>query len=518
MSEVTILGAAELARLIQSGQLSSREAVDAHIQQIEKVNPRLNAVVVPLFDQARDEAARADAARARGAELGPLHGVPITIKECHHVTGTASTAGLESQTGHRAECDALMVGRLRRAGAVVLGKTNVPQLMLYYETDNPVYGRTNNPWNPDRSPGGSSGGEGAIIAAGGSPLGLGSDIGGSIRNPAHACGIQGIKPTSGRLSVRGSADQMLFPGMEAIADQMGPLARRVEDLALAMSVLAAPGQELEDPAVPPVPWRDPAAVSVKGLRVGMYIDDGFLSVSPAIRRAVKEAGNALAERGARVVEFRPPAVSEAVRLYTALLSADGAAWTKPLLRGGRRDRRINGLIMLARLAGGVRRSVAWSMERAGQKYLADSLRAVGFQTAEGYWRLIAERKSYQERFLAALGDCDAIICPPFMTPALRHGASEWINSVGSYASLYNVLGLPAGVEAATRVRPGEESDRAPSKDVVLRTLREVEQGSTGLPVGVQVAARHWREDIVLAVMGALEEHFRMQPDYPVWKG
>jgi fatty acid amide hydrolase len=224
-THLTELGAAELARLIASGAVSSREVVAARIARIAAVNPKLNAVVAPRFEEALAEAAAADAAQARGESRGPLHGVPVTLKECFDLAGTPSTFGLPQRATHRATADDPYVVRLRRAGAIVLGKTNVPQLLLYIESDNPVYGRTSNPWNLDRTPGGSSGGEGAIIAAGGSPLGLGSDLGGSIRFPAHFCGIHGLKPTSGRLNF---LNKVLLPGMEGVRDQAGPLARRVE--------------------------------------------------------------------------------------------------------------------------------------------------------------------------------------------------------------------------------------------------------------------------------------------------
>jgi len=516
-SGLTALSATELARRIRDGEVSSVEVVNEHIRRIEAVNPQLNAVVVPLFDQARTEAAAADAVRASGGAMGRLHGVPVTIKECYHVKGTPSTAGLTGQMAHRADVDGPLVSRLRAAGAIVLGKTNVPQLMLYYESDNPVYGRTNNPWNLDRSPGGSSGGEGAIIAAGGSPLGLGSDIGGSIRVPAHSCGICGLKPTSGRLSTLGSADQLLLPGMEAILDQGGPLARRVEDLQLAMSVMAAPGLSEVDPSIPPVPWPDPAAVSIRGLRIGMYTDDGFFPASPALRRAVREAAAALESRGAQVELFTPPPIAEAAALYTNLMTADGADWTQSLLAGGKVDKRIKTLVMLSRLPGAVKWLAAWALSAVGQRYLATSMRTVGRRSASAYWQAVDGRKRYVARFLEAMkaSRFDALICPPFMLPALTHGASELLNAVGSYPSLYNVLGMPAGVVPITRVRPGEESDRAPSGDLIIRDARKVEVGSAGLPVGLQVAARHWREDVVLAVMAELEAHFRTQPDYPV---
>ena len=194
------LGAREISERVASGELSAREVIEEHVRRIEEVNPRLNAVVVTQFDCALREADAADAALAHGGPLGPLHGVPVTIKEQFMVPGTPTTMGLPSRASHRAPSDGPLVGRLRRAGAIVLGKTNVSQLLIYHESDNPVYGRTNNPWDPERTPGGSSGGEAAIIAAGGSSLGLGGDYGGSIRVPAHFSGLHGLRPTAGRLT------------------------------------------------------------------------------------------------------------------------------------------------------------------------------------------------------------------------------------------------------------------------------------------------------------------------------
>jgi len=530
-SEITRRGAAELARSIAAGELSSSETVAAHIARIEEVDPRLNAMVVPRFDEARREAAEADErlAGARwgdGPALGPLHGVPITIKESLHMAGTPSTGGLPARRHHRAERDAPLVALLREAGAIVLGKTNVPELLLYLEADNPLYGRTLHPERDDRSPGGSSGGEGAIIAAGGSPLGLGTDLGGSIRIPAHVCGIHGLKPTSGRLTVTRTFDIELFPGQRAILDIAGPLARRVEDLTLAMEVLLSGGHRSVDPLFPCVPLGDPGAVRLDGLRVAWYADDGYLRPAPALRRVVEEAARALEERGAVVKPWRPPEVRRAMDLYFGLLSADGAAWARDLLRSeGRHDRRVKDLGRLAGLPAVVRGSLAAVLALGGQRRMAERLRSLGARSTASFWRLVDALDVYRGELLADLGwqregqppkrPYDLLLCPPSAHPALTHGASYYLTGVSSYSILYNLLGLPAGVVAAGRVGEGEECDRPASRDLVEKTARQVEQGSAGLPVGVQVVARPWREDLVLAGMAALEEHFGGRPEYPV---
>jgi fatty acid amide hydrolase len=517
ITDLTTLTASELAQRIRAGDLTSQEVVEAHIQRIEAVNPKINAVVFPLFDQARAEAKAADEARAQGKPLGPLHGVPITIKDQFLVKGTPSTWGLQNQANHRAEEDGPLVRRLREAGAIILGKTNIPQLLYYPESDNPVYGRCNNPWNLARTPGGSSGGEGAIIAAGGSPLGMGGDIGGSLRVPAHFCGITTLKPTTALLSNLDNPPHLGITGQEAIVSQQGPMARSVADVALGLRILAAPGQEVFDPTIPPVQWRDPANVTLTSLRVAMYTDDGFIPASPAIRRATREAAEALRARGVVVGEWTPPDVNEGMALFVGLLGADGGAWAKRLLGPDKPTRPIAGLLQIVNIPGFLRPTVIAVMNHLlGQQRLANTMKSLTSLSADQLWQMVARRTHYRTRFLEALdaGRYDAIICPPYPVPALTHGASYYLTTAGSYTMLYNLLGMPAGVLPATRVRAGEESDRPKSSDWVERAAGEVEKNSIGLPVGVQVVARHWREDVALAIMAALEEHFRAQPDYP----
>jgi fatty acid amide hydrolase len=500
----TTLGAAELAARLREGVLGARDVVEAHIRRIQEVNPALNAVVVPLFEEARAHAEAADARRARGEVLGPLHGVPFTVKECFDVKGAPSTLGLSDRVGHTAREDSPLVARLRAAGAILLGKTNLSLLLHGLESDNAVYGRTNNPYDLGRSSGGSSGGEAAILAAGGSALGLGSDVGGSIRVPAHCCGIHGLKPTSGRLNMLGSGDQQR--GQEAVLDQAGPMARHVADLRLAMTVLTSGEQGVNALAVPPVAWRDPARVSLQGLRVGFYTEDGFIDSAPAVARAVREAAVALRERGAEVIELPPPDVARAISLYLGLLGADGGATKRRLLGAGTRDPNLSRVILLGRLPEWSRRLLAVLAARAGQRRLAHAMRAWGERSVDAYWRLIDARNAYRAAFLARLDTerIDALLCPPYPLPAVPHGDSARLGPVNGHALLFNLMGLPAGVVAATRVRSGEESMRSVGRDRSEHVARRIEVGSAGLPIGVQVAARPWREDVVLAVMEALE--------------
>jgi fatty acid amide hydrolase len=508
LADADVVGAtaSEMARRIAAGDWSSAEVVEAHLRRLAAVNPRLNALAVPLFDQARADARRADEARQRGDRLGPLHGVPVTVKEMFDVAGTPTTAGLDALAVRRAAVDAPVVARLRRAGAVVLGKTNVPQAGMLYETDNPIYGRTDNPWRPDRSPGGSSGGEAALIAARGSPLGLGSDGGGSIRHPCHCCGVAGLKPTAGRLPFLG---HWLPPNYRVSWAQAGPMARDVADLGLALAALVEPDGR--------PPLRDPGEVSLGGLRVGVYDDDGQFTPAPALRRAVREAAAALRAAGAHVEDFRPPDVAEAERIYFGLFYADGLDGLRRMIGRGRCDWRVRRYLQLGAMPGLLRRLCGGLFGWLGRRCEATvfrwlSRRRLSPREQEG---LVRDEAAYRARFLAALDArrLDALVSPPHGLPALKHGDLH-AGFAGSYARLYNLLGLLAGVVPATVVRPGEESDRSPSRDPVLRSARAVEEGSAGLPVGVQVAARPWREDVALAVMAALERHSRARDDYP----
>jgi fatty acid amide hydrolase len=509
-NDITSLGAGELAALIANGDLSSSEVVEAHIARIERVNPKLNAVVWSRFDAARAEAREADQRRAAGGALGVLHGVPVTIKECLDVAGSPSTFGIASRAGHRAERDEAHVARLREAGAIVLGKTNVAQLLMYYESDNPLYGRTNNPWNLDRAPGGSSGGEAAIIAAGGSPLGLGTDIGGSVRIPAHFSGLASLKPTAGRTPDLGRFSIPL--GQGAIASQVGVLARQVVDVALGLEAITAKqgGQQ---------PVGTPGAVDLSRLRVAYFETDGTFPAAPGVRRAVREAAAILARNGAQVTAWQLPEAETVLGLFFGIVSADGGRYLKTALNGSKADPRIAQIQMLG---GRSRRTLAvlgGLLRLLGQQGMANGIRAFGHRDTAHYWQLVEAQHAYRERFLAALdtadgGPFDVILSPACSLPAFTHGASADLVTAGPYAILYNVLGYPAGVVPVTRVRPGEESERPASRDKVVATARKVEMGSAGLPLGVQVAARPWQEHIALAAMQVIEAGAREGADYP----
>jgi fatty acid amide hydrolase len=501
---LTRLSAMELAARIARREITAQQAVEAHIARIEAVNSALNAVVVRRYDEARAEARAADERLARGEPLGALHGVPITIKEALDVAGTPATYGLRSRVRTLAAADDPYVARLRAAGAIILAKTNVPQVLLYNETDNPLYGRTNNPWATARTPGGSSGGEAALIAAGGAALGLGTDLAGSLRVPAAYCGICTIRPTAGRLPDH--ADSGMSLGQQAIVSQVGPLARTVDDVAHALGVLnggANPG------TVPPRPLGDPSAVDLSALRVAYFTDDGILPVAPAVRRAVTEAAGALAGQGAQVTQWQPPRMQQAADLLFGIFSADGGRRIRSFIGHDPKDPRIAQTILLASLPRPVIAALGGLLAMMGQRQQQAIVRNFGYRDTDHYWQLVEAQQAYQRDFAAALdsdtgGPFDVVICPAHALPALPHGASKNLLTAGAYAIFVNVLGYPAGIVPVTRVRLGEESERKSSMDVVIRAARAAERGTAGLPVGVQVLARPWREHVALAAMRAIE--------------
>jgi fatty acid amide hydrolase len=492
---ITDLSATELVRAIAAGVLSARDAVAAHIDRIQAINPRLNALVTPRFEQALEEAHQADQRQARGEPLPPLHGLPITIKDFFDLAGLPTTAGLTARAQHCATSDAHVVARLRQAGAIVLGKTNVAQLGMMMECDNPLFGRTNNPWDLARSPGGSTGGEAALIAAHGSPLGLGSDGGGSIRQPCHCTGIAGLKPTSNRLSLAGHWHSPSFPDDWV---QPGPMARGVEDLQLAWRVLSG---EQTSPS-------EATGSIAEVRRVGIYVDDGLFRPSPAVRRAVGEAAAALARGGVEVVEVRPPLPRQAWQIYMSQLYADGCDALRLQLTASPSDWRIRQIVQFGRAPSSLRRLAALALRCTGQRHLARLFQGAPRRRLNraALAAIDKQRRQYQIEFMATLDaqQIDAIVCPPSALVAPRHG-NVYVNLASLYTALFNLLGWPAGVVPVTRVGQEEESDRQISRDVAERAARRTERDSAGLPVGVQVAARPGREDLVLSVLRLIEQ-------------
>ncbi|PQO40813.1 amidase [Blastopirellula marina] len=508
-------GAAQLAHLIASREVSAVEVIAAHIDRINTVNPHINALTETFFDQATATAKRLDDDPSLHANQ-PLRGVPISIKECFLVAGGKSTLGMTTPAVQHTH-DGIHVARLREAGGIVLGMTNVPQMMIIHETRNPVFGTTNNPWNLERSVGGSSGGEAAILAAGGTALGLGSDLGGSIRLPSHFCGIAGLKPTSRRLLRSGAVENLR--GMAWLEYQPGPMARHVADLRLAMQVLARQQANMKwsDPEVAPLGFDPQASTDISSLRIGVYADDGFFPPCPAVKRAIAEGIEGLTARGATIVTLEPPKTLDLLKSYFAIASADGGRDFRRMLKGSRLDPEIARLVRLAALPRWLRPLIAMLvLAPFGKRKMSALFQASGPRSANSLWQITYQaacqvREVFQSWDNAGV---DAVLCPTHATPALLPDSAVDMMPAASYSVVMNLLGVPCGNVPATRVRAEETSDRSGNLDASEQMAAKIERGSAGLPVGVQVAGRFWREDQVLSVMEALESHYRTLPDFP----
>ena len=443
-----------MAEMVRSRQISPTELMSAHFQQIQQINPALNAAVDVMEEQAMTAARVAEQRLAGGLPCGPLHGVPFSVKDSIDVAGVKTTAGtLGRRQAAPAEKNATLVDRLCRAGGIPIAKTNLPDLLFSFETDNLIYGRTNNPYDLARTPGGSSGGESALIAACGSPLGLGSDAAGSVRVPAAFCGITSIKPTSGRLPRTGHVPPC--GGWIEALWQIGPMARYTEDLLLAMHLLA--GEDDADFTSPPVTLFEPP--DLKAMRIAFFTDNGFAECDAAVKTAVEKCARFLANEGLAVTECRPPGVADAYELELALLGADGVDGIDEYLKtvGSHQTHRLlNGFLDRMRPH---RAAVAQFAKRWAQW---DEYRA--------------NLRTFFQRY-------DAIVCPVYTQPALPHGGSLMEENFRgfSYTMAWNVAGAPA---ATVRCAAHE-----------------------GLPINVQVVTKPWRDLLALQLCHKIEDQF-----------
>jgi Asp-tRNA(Asn)/Glu-tRNA(Gln) amidotransferase A subunit family amidase len=445
---------------IRKKDLSPVETARIHLDRIERLNPKLNAFVDWKPELVLAQARAAELAIVRGEKLGPLHGVPLSIKSSIDVRGHRSEAGTRLRAGYVAASDAPLVARLRAAGAVILGVTNTPELLMAWETDNLLYGRTNNPWDLSRTAGGSSGGEAAAIAAGLSAGGVGSDGGGSIREPAHFCGICGLKPTPGRVPSTGH-----FPkagGPFALLGVVGPMARTVEDVQLLYRAMA--GADDGDPCAAPVSRRDMDEKELRAVRIGFFEEDGRTPVTSDTRSFVNRAASLLSDAGFRVDRFCPDGLDQARQLWWQFFGIAGGMILGPMLRGHEEE-----------LSPILRQFCSWTS--AEPPHSGDSLLAA--------W---LGRDELREKILLQMKQYPVLLCPTAAIPAFRHGEREWLVEgktvkyldAWSYCEWFNLLGFPAVV-------------------VPVGLSRE------GLPIGVEIVGRPWEEELVLALAAKLEE-------------
>ena len=449
------MSAVKLSELIRSKQLSSTEAVQLFVNRIQKVNHRINAVVTTCFERAFAEAKEADAMLAKGQSLGPLHGVPMTIKDSIDTQGVISTGGTQGRSHFVPELDATAVARLRKAGAILLGKTNTPEFTLggvsgLNTTSNILFGMSRNPYNTRFSTYGSSGGAGAIVAAGGAGFDIGSDFGGSIRSPAHANGVAGLKPTTGRVPRTGHIVD--YGGMFDSYQQLGPICRRVEDIIALMPIIAGPDNK--DAIIYDVPMTDPASVKISSLRVGYYLQQGpgGMKATREVANVVIKAAKAMEAAGCIVEEDTPPRIMEAIEVRDELRNADGNAWQKRLTE------------KYGTLVPGPSRRFDFPivpMPRVTQ--------------------LLELQDEIKSDILAFMENYDILLCPVRGFPVSEIGDPLKTSAQpgGSFTAIYNVTGYPAGV-----IRGGTDSN--------------------GVPIGFQVVGRPWADGEVMAVMSYLE--------------
>jgi Asp-tRNA(Asn)/Glu-tRNA(Gln) amidotransferase A subunit family amidase len=436
MTDFTELSATRIAQLIRDRTVSPVEILNAYLKRIEERNPELNAIVT-LNPDALEQ--------AKQAEAGPLMGVPFTVKDTIQTKGLRTTSGSTTRVNFVPQQDAPAVARLRKAGAILIGKTNTAEMAMDYTADNPIFGRTNNPHDPSLTPGGSSGGEAAGIAAGLSPCGIGSDLAGSIRIPAHFCGIAGLKPGTAR--VPGAGQYPASAGPYSLGSAIGPLARRVEDLQLLFSVLA----------------NSSASPDVKGARVAWYVDDTVSPVTDETAQAVRDAAKALSDAGLIVEERLPPGVERGYELWLKIFSRASVVQLREIYAGRESE------------AGSF---VRWRLGSADAKPAA---------SLDEYIRDWMLRDRLREELVNWMEDAPLMLAPVGSVPAFAHDTLKvtvndetfGVFRAFSYSQTFNLFDLPAMTVPAGR-----------SKE--------------GLPIGVQIAGRPGAEEDVLAAAAIVE--------------
>lgn len=446
MQSLTSLTAAELAAAIRERRVSAAEALDAHLAQIAAHNPALNAVVTLDEEGARHRAREADEALARGEIWGPLHGLPMTLKDGHSTAGMKTTAGYPPLTDYIPTEDGTVASRLKSAGAIIMGKTNVSELLMDVQSNNPIFGRTNNPWNLERTSGGSSGGACAALATGMTPLEIGSDFAGSIRVPSAFCGVFGLKTTEHRVSMAGHIPSLPgVPRTNRIMWSIGPLARSVEDLDLAHSIIAGP--DPRDPDVPPIRPPEQPSPKLTGLRLAWAPTFPGVPVAGAISGAIEGLAAELDRLGARVEEALPDISFGELAKVRAVLSSAARTTFEPT-------------------------------EEEPVVPLQD------------YFTALDRRDDFIRSWELFFDDWDALLCPVAMVTAFPHCETNTPLMVdGQEVNYWRVIGHCAPFNFT-----GHPA-------AVIPIGRDPE----GLPIGMQIVGRRWSEERLLAIAALLAE-------------
>jgi Asp-tRNA(Asn)/Glu-tRNA(Gln) amidotransferase A subunit family amidase len=463
MSEIVLAAASRQLELLRARTISVSELAEEHIRQIERLNPALNALVDFDPDRVRAQAKQLDVAPE---PRGRLHGLPVTIKSSIATAGYRCEIGSFLHEGEIPKEDAELVSRLRAAGALILGTTNCPELLMAYETANLLHGQTRNPWDLERTPGGSSGGESAAIAAGLSAAGFGSDSGGSVRVPAHFTGICSLKPTPGRIPGRGHLPPCVGPF--SILGVIGPMARTMADVTLLFQVLS--GQDQLDPISPPLTLRQPTLDDLRKNTVGFFEDDGLVPVTEETRAAVNVAAQALRDAGFRVAPFRPSTLEQLRKLWWKFFVQCGAMFYAPEIAG--KEHRLSPIF---------------------SEFLSIA-RTLPPLTATDILNAWAELDVLRGKTLEEMREFPVLLCPVASIPAFRHGERKW-----------TIDGKPVAYLDA--VRPTQWFNTLAAPAAVVPVGRSPE----GLPIGVQIVARPFEDETALGIASIVDAAFGFRP-------
>ncbi|MCI4375046.1 hypothetical protein PGIGA_G00104510 [Pangasianodon gigas] len=503
LSSVVTLPLAELSQQIRGGSLQPDAVLHAYMEKALEVNKKLNcatAVLTESLKQLEDIESHKD---------GLLYGIPISIKDNVDYEGYDSSCGVLTKLDDPAVKDSVVVSVLKKQGAIPFIKTNIPQGLLNYECSNPIYGRTVNPCNLEKTCGGSSGGEGALIAGGGSILGLGTDIGGSIRIPAAFCGICGLKPTNNRISVHGLSS--CVKGVKTAMSAVGPLARDVESLALCMRALLCTDMFALDPTVPPIPFNQQVYESSEPLRIGYYENDGYLQPSPSMSRALRETKELLEKAGHTLIPFNPPRIFTAFHEFVARGGlADGAVTLLKHFKEGPVDPGLQHQVSHWGLPKFMKKMISLLLRPIYPRMAAVIHATCGVSSPADLWKQHKEVEDYIHETLAEWRklELDVLLCP-MLGPAYSFNYTGKLNSALSYVALYNVLNFPVGVVPVTEVTAEDEDQlkhyRGNFGDVWDKLFVKAIRGGVGLPIAVQCVALPWQEEMCLRLMREVEE-------------
>ncbi|XP_037530668.1 fatty-acid amide hydrolase 1 [Nematolebias whitei] len=497
------LSLSELTKQLQDGSLSADDVFYTYMEKTLAVHKNLNCcteILLESFDQLKTVGSNKN---------GLLYGVPVSIKENIAIKGQDCSCGVIINLEQPAHKNSVIVEVLKKQGAIPFVKTNLPQALLNYDCSNPIYGQTLNPHNPQKTSGGSSGGEGALIGGGGSILGIGTDIGGSVRIPASFCGICGFKPTSGRLSSQGLVP--IYRGQKSVLSSSGPMARDVDSLALSMQALLCDHMFSLDPTVPPLPFNVQIYQSSKPLRIGYLECDGYSQPSPSMARAVREVKALLERAGHTLVPYQPPRLEQVMcELVVQAVFADGCTNMMQKLKGGPVDPCLKFQVGMYGLPKWLKRTLGFILKPFSPRLPAVFNSLCGLSSAQDLWKQHAAVEDYiiETVTLWRESNMDVLLCP-VIGPAFNFSYCSRISTVLSYTMLYNLLNFPCGVVPVSTVTADDEEElkhyRGIYQDTSDKFFKQAVTGAEGLPVAVQCVALPWQDEMCLRFMKEVEE-------------